>query len=144
MSRVDYEAEYNNRAPPCPEHPEIYSRAGARGEAEDYTRAEAMKENGRAELGLSYGLVAPSIQSTCFFPPAARRDYAASRLFNPWRVTGAPPRSLAVQATWRAGSMPIASRSAIVGYDLCPEVTHRRHYRPESDMHVLFLWLRIG
>src|SRR5258705_2953958 len=110
---IDYEAEYNNRAR-VPEHPEIFARWAR--EAEDY-RAEAMKER-RAELGLSYG--------------SSLRQFID--LFSPRGATTAPLALFIHGGYWRSLDPSLFSHIArglhahhvtvaVVGYDLCPEVT---------------------
>jgi arylformamidase len=111
---IDYETEYNNRAR-VPEHLEIFARWAR--EAEDY-RAEAMKER-RAELGLSYG--------------------SSLRLF----IHGGYWRSLdpAMFSHMARGLNAHGVTVAVVGYDLCPEVTIAEII--EQIRHAcLFLWLR--
>jgi len=130
---IDYEAEYNNRAR-VPEHPEIFAH-GAR-EAEDY-RAEAMKER-RAELGLSYG--------------SSLRQFID--LFSARRAVTAPLALFIHGGYWRSLDPSLFSHMArglnahdvtvaVVGYDLCPEVTIAEII--EQIRHAcLFLWLRTG
>ena len=130
---VDYEAEYNNRAR-VPEHPEIFARWAR--EAEDY-RAEAMKER-RAELGLSYG--------------ESLRQFID--LFSPRPGVTAPLALFIHGGYWRSLDPSLFSHMArglnsrgvavaVVGYDLCPEVTIAEII--EQIRHAcLFLWLRTG
>ena len=130
---IDYEAEYNNRAR-VPEHPEIFVR-WARA-AEDY-RAEAMKER-RAELGLSYGS-----------PPRQFID-----LFSPRPGVVAPLALFIHGGYWRSLDPSLFSHMArglnahgvavaVVGYDLCPEVTIAAII-DQIRRACLFLWLRTG
>ena len=128
---IDYEAEYNNRAR-VPEHPEIFAR-WARA-AEDY-RAEAMKER-RAELGLSYG--------------SSLRQFID--LFSPRPGVMAPLALFIHGGYWRSLDPSLFSHMArglnshgvavaVVGYDLCPEVTIAEII--DQIRHAcLFLWLR--
>ena len=128
---IDYEAEYNNRAR-VPEHPEIFVR-WARA-AEDY-RAEAMKER-RAELGLSYG--------------SSLRQFID--LFSARRAVTSPLALFIHGGYWRSLDPSLFSHMArglnahdvtvaVVGYDLCPEVTIAEII--EQIRHAcLFLWLR--
>ena len=128
---IDYEAEYNNRAR-VPEHPEIFARWAR--EAEDY-RAEAMKER-RAELGLSYG--------------SSLRQFID--LFSPRGAITAPLALFIHGGYWRSLDPSLFSQVArglnahgvavaVVGYDLCPEVTIAEII--EQIRHAcLFLWLR--
>jgi arylformamidase len=130
---IDYEAEYNNRAR-VPEHPEIFARWAR--EAEDY-RAEAMKER-RAELGLSYG--------------SSLRQFID--LFSARRAVRAPLALFIHGGYWRSLDPSLFSHMArglnahdvtvaVVGYDLCPEVTIAEII--EQIRHAcLFLWLRTG
>jgi arylformamidase len=130
---IDYEAEYNNRAR-VPEHPEIFARWTR--EAEDY-RAEAMKER-RAELGLSYG--------------SSLRQFID--LFSARRAVTAPLALFIHGGYWRSLDPSLFSHMArglnahdvtvaVVGYDLCPEVTIAEII--EQIRHAcLFLWLRTG
>jgi arylformamidase len=130
---VDYEAEYNNRAR-VPEHPEIFARWAR--EAEDY-RAEAMKER-RAELGLSYG--------------ESLRQFID--LFSPRPGVTAPLALFIHGGYWRSLDPSLFSHMArglnsrgvavaVIGYDLCPEVTIAEII--EQIRHAcLFLWLRTG
>jgi arylformamidase len=130
---IDYETEYNNRAR-VPEHPEIFARWAR--EAEDY-RAEAMKER-RAELGLSYG--------------SSLRQFID--LFSARRAVKAPLALFIHGGYWRSLDPSLFSHMArglnahdvtvaVVGYDLCPEVTIAEII--EQIRHAcLFLWLRTG
>lgn len=130
---IDYEAEYNNRAR-VPEHPEIFARWTR--EAEDY-RAEAMKER-RAELGLSYG--------------SSLRQFID--LFSARHAVTAPLALFIHGGYWRSLDPSLFSHMArglnahdvtvaVVGYDLCPEVTIAEII--EQIRHAcLFLWLRTG
>ena len=130
---IDYEAEYNNRAR-VPEHPEIFARWTR--EAEDY-RAEAMKER-RAELGLSYG--------------SSLRQFID--LFSARPTVTAPLALFIHGGYWRSLDPSLFSHMArglnahdvtvaVVGYDLCPEVTIAEII--EQIRHAcLFLWLRTG
>jgi arylformamidase len=130
---IDYETEYNNRAR-VPEHPEIFARWAR--EAEDY-RAETMKER-RAELGLSYG--------------SSLRQFID--LFSARRAVKAPLALFIHGGYWRSLDPSLFSHMArglnahdvtvaVVGYDLCPEVTIAEII--EQIRHAcLFLWLRTG
>jgi arylformamidase len=130
---IDYEAEYNNRAR-VPEHAEIFARWAR--EAEDY-RAKAMQER-RAELGLMYG--------------SSLRQFID--LFSPRPEVTAPLALFIHGGYWRSLDPSIFSQMArglnargvavaVVGYDLCPEVTITEII--EQIRHAcLFLWLRTG
>ncbi len=133
MAAIDYEAEYNNRAR-VPEHPEIFARWAR--DAEDY-RAKAMMER-RAELGLSYG--------------ESPRQFID--LFSPRPDVTSPLALFVHGGYWRSLDPSLFSHMArginargvavaVVGYDLCPEVTIAEIV--EQIRHAcLFLWLRTG
>jgi arylformamidase len=130
---IDYEAEYNNRAR-VPEHPEIFARWTR--EAEDY-RAEAMKER-RAELGLSYG---SSLRQFIDMFSARQAVTTPLALF----IHGGYWRSLdpSLFSHMARGLNAHDVTVAVVGYDLCPEVTIAEII--EQIRHAcLFLWLRTG
>ena len=130
---IDYEVEYNNRAR-VPEHPQIFARWAR--EAEDY-RAQAMQER-RAELGLMYG--------------STLRQFID--LFAPRPEVIAPLALFIHGGYWRSLDPSLFSHVArglnahgvavaVVGYDLCPEVTIAEII--EQIRHAcLFLWLRTG
>jgi arylformamidase len=130
---IDYEVEYNNRAR-VPEHPQIFARWAR--EAEDY-RAQAMQER-RAELGLTYG--------------STLRQFID--LFAPRPEVIAPLALFIHGGYWRSLDPSLFSHMArglnaqgvavaVVGYDLCPEVTIAEII--EQIRHAcLFLWLRTG
>jgi len=133
MAAIDYETEYNNRAR-VPEHPEIFARWAR--DAEDY-RAKAMMER-RAELGLSYG--------------ESPRQFID--LFSPRPDVTSPLALFVHGGYWRSLDPSLFSHMArginahgvavaVVGYDLCPEVTIADII--EQIRHAcLFLWLRTG
>ena len=128
---IDYEAEYNNRAR-VPEHVEIFARWTR--EAEDY-RVEAMQAR-RAELGLSYG--------------ETQRQFID--LFSPHPEVTAPLALFIHGGHWRSLEPTMFSHTArglnakgiavaVVGYDLCPDVTIAEII--EQIRHAcIFLWLR--
>jgi arylformamidase len=130
---IDYEVEYNNRAR-VPEHAEIFARWAR--EAEDY-RAKAMQER-RAELGLMYG--------------SSLRQFID--LFSPRPDVTSPLALFIHGGYWRSLDPSMFSQMArglnargvavaVVGYDLCPEVTITEIV--EQIRHAcLFLWLRTG
>ena len=129
---IDYEAEYNNRAR-VPEHPEIFARWTR--EAEDY-RAEAMQER-RAELGLQYGEGLRQFIDL-FSPNGGGAPLALFVHGGYWRSLGP---SMFSQAARGANARGIAV--AVVGYDLCPQVTISEII--DQIRHAcLFLWLRTG
>ena len=133
MAAIDYETEYNNRAR-VPEHPEIFARWAR--DAEDY-RGKAMMER-RAELGLSYG--------------ESPRQFID--LFSPRPDVTSPLALFIHGGYWRSLDPSLFSHMArginahgvavaVVGYDLCPEVTIAEII--EQIRHAcLFLWLRTG
>ena len=133
MAAIDYETEYNNRAR-VPEHAEIFARWAR--DAEDY-RAKAMMER-RAELGLSYG--------------ESPRQFID--LFSPRPDVTSPLALFVHGGYWRSLDPSLFSHMArginahgiavaVVGYDLCPEVTIAEII--EQIRHAcLFLWLRTG
>jgi arylformamidase len=128
---IDYEAEYNNRAR-VPAHVEIFARWTR--EAEDY-RVEAMQGR-RAELGLSYG--------------DTQRQFID--LFSPSPDVTAPLALFIHGGYWRSLEPAMFSHmarginshgiaAAVVGYDLCPDVTIAQII--EQIRHAcIFLWLR--
>jgi arylformamidase len=130
---IDYEAEYNNRAR-VPDHPEIFARWAREGE--DY-RAEAMKER-RAELGLRYGSTLRQFIDLFLPKPDATSPLALFIHGGYWRSL---EPALFSQAARGLNGHGIAV--AVVGYDLCPQVTI-----PEIIEQIrqacLFLWLRTG
>jgi arylformamidase len=110
---IDYEAEYNNRAR-VPEHPDIFAR---------WTReAAAFRDKAKAEegaaLGQSYG-ASPRQTVDLFFPDES----------------GTTPLAMFVHGGyWRSLEPSLFSHTArglngkgvavaVVGYDLCPQVT---------------------
>jgi len=112
VAAIDYEAEYNNRAR-VPEHPEIFARWTY--EAELY-RAEMLK-NGRAELGLTYG--STPRQTVDLF--LAAHELAPLAIF----IHGGWWRSLepSMFSQMARGPNGQGVSVAVVGYDLCPNVT---------------------
>lgn len=133
MAAIDYETEYNNRAR-VPEHAEIFAQWAR--DAEDY-RAKAMMER-RAELGLNYG--------------ESPRQFID--LFSPQPNVTSPLALFVHGGYWRSLDPSLFSHMArginahgvavaVVGYDLCPEVTIAEII--EQIRHAcLFLWLRTG
>ena len=130
---IDYEAEYNNRAR-VPEHPDIFARWAI--EAEDY-RAECLKER-RAELGLSYGSTLRQTIDLFSPQPGITAPLALFIHGGYWRSLDPSTFS---QMARGANARGIAV--AVVGYDLCPQVTIADIV--EQIRHAcLFLWLRTG
>jgi arylformamidase len=145
---IDYEAEYNNRAR-VPEHADIFTRWVR--EAEDY-RAEAMKER-RAELGLSYGSTLRQVMDL-FSPRSDSPRPVAPRPVAPTPDITAPLALFIHGGYWRSlepsmfsqvarGANAHGIAVAVVGYDLCPQVTIAEII--DQIRHAcLFLWLRTG
>jgi arylformamidase len=133
VAAIDYEAEYNNRAR-VPEHPEIFKRWA--GEAEFY-RAEMLKDD-RAELGLAYGST-PRQTVDLFF--AEQGDDAPLAVF----IHGGWWRSLepSVFSQMARGPNGRGVSVAVVGYDLCPNVTIAEIIEQMRRM-CGFLWQRFS
>ena len=113
MAALDLEAEYNNRAR-VPEHPDIFAR-WTRDAAAYRDEARAAK---RADLGLRYG--ASARQTIDLFRPA-NGDTNALALFihgGYWRSLE-PSQFSHVARGLNAHGVTVA----VVGYDLCPQVT---------------------
>jgi arylformamidase len=133
MAAIDYEAEYNNRAR-VPDHEAIFARWAREGEA---YRIERLKTN-CAELGLAYGDT-PRQFIDLFMP--APDDVARLVLF----VHGGYWRSLDPSqfSQMARGLNAHGIAVAVVGYDLCPEVSIAEII--EQIRHAcLFLWQRYG
>ena len=113
MSAIYYEVEYNNRAR-VPEHEEIFARWAR--EAEFY-RDETLKK-GRAELGLSYG---DTPRQTIDLFLADQGEAAPLAVF----IHGGWWRSLdsSMFSQMARGPNECGVSVAVVGYDLCPNVT---------------------
>ena len=133
MAAIDYEVEYNNRAR-VPEHPEIFARWTY--EAELY-RAEMLK-NSRAELGLTYG--STPRQSVDLFL-AQGHENAPLAIF----IHGGWWRSLepSIFSQMARGPNECGVSVAVVGYDLCPNVTIADIIEQMRRM-CAFLWRRFG
>lgn len=130
---IDYEAEYNNRAR-VPEHPQIF----ARWEKDSADYREAMRREDSLELGLKYG---PGERQTVdlFFPEASGKGPLAVFLHGGyWRSLG--PGLFSHMA---AGLVTRGVAVAVVGYDLCPQVTIA-DIIDETRRACLFLWNRFG
>ena len=127
---LDVEAEYNNRAR-VPEHPAIFAR---------WTRDAGLHRAGHAnaELRLPYGKGAR--EHIDLFWPSAKRDTPIV-LF----IHGGYWRSLepAMFSHVAAGANPRGLAVALVGYDLCPDVTIERIIEEVRDA-AIFLWRRHG
>jgi arylformamidase len=130
---TDYEAEYNNRAR-VPEYADIFLRWAREGE--DY-RAEAMKER-RAELGLSYGSTLRQVIDLFSPRPNVTAPLAVFIHGGYWRSL--EPSMFSQMAR---GLNALGVAVAVVGYDLCPQVTIPDII--EQIRHAcIFLWLRTG
>jgi arylformamidase len=133
VSTIDYEVEYNNRAR-VPEHEEIFARWTR--DAELY-RAETLKA-GRAELGLSYGDT-PRQTLDLFLSPGGENGPLAIFIHGGWW------RSLdsSMFSQMARGPNGRGVSVAVVGYDLCPNVTIAEII---AQMHRAcgFLWQRFG
>lgn len=133
MTAIDYESEYDNRAR-VPEHPQIIAEWEA--DAAAY-RAVAI-EDGRAELGISYG-------------PTARQTID---LLAP-KEGGATPLAMFIHGGyWRSLEASTFSHMArglnghgitvaVVDYDLCPQVRIADIIN-EMRRACLYLWRRFG
>lgn len=111
MAAINYEVEYDNRAR-VPEHVEIFARWHR--DAEAY-RAQAKN----AALGLSYG---PSPRQTIDIFPAANDGPAtplALFIHGGWWRTLAPSEFSHLAGGPNANGVTVA----VVGYDLCPQVS---------------------
>jgi arylformamidase len=113
VADIDYEAEYNNRAR-VPEHPEIFARWTR--DAELF-RAEALKD-GRAELGLNYGDT-PRQTIDLFLPESGAEAPLAMFIHGGWWRSLDPSFYSHVARGPNARGVAVA----IVGYDLCPNVS---------------------
>jgi arylformamidase len=133
MAAIDYEAEYNNRAR-VPEHPEIFARWIRDAE---FFRADTLKQ-GRAELGLFYG--------------DTPRQYVD--LFHAQSGAAAPLALFIHGGYWRSLDPSMFSHMAgglnahgitvaVVGYDLCPNVTIAEIIT-QMRRACLFLWQRLN
>jgi arylformamidase len=133
VAAIDYEVEYNNRAR-VPEHPEIFARWT--GEAEFY-RAEMLK-NRRAELGLTYG---STPRQTVDLFLAEGHENAPLAIF----IHGGWWRSLepSIFSHMARGPNGRGISVAVVGYDLCPNVTIGDIVEQMRRM-CAFLWQRSG
>ena len=130
---VNYEVEYDNRGR-VKEHPEIFARWA--GEAEFY-RADMLK-NDRAELGLTYG---STPRQTVDLFLAEEHEHAPLAIF----IHGGWWRSLEPSAFSQMARGP-NSRGisvAVVGYDLCPNVSIADIVEQMRRM-CAFLWQRFG
>jgi arylformamidase len=115
MPTIDYEKEYDNRAR-VPEHPEIFARWAR--ETEAYRAAAA-----GAELGIAYG---PSPRQTIDLFPAKNQNLdddkmtpLAMFIHGGWWRTLDPSMFSQMAKGLNAHGVTVA----VVGYDLCPQVT---------------------
>ncbi len=133
VAAIDYEAEYNNRAR-VPEHPEIFARWMR--EAENY-RAETLKA-GRAQLGLSYGDT-PRQSVDLFLPEAGENAPLAIFIHGGWWRSLDPSMFSQMARGLNARGVAVA----VVGYDLCPNVTIADIIE-QIRRACAFLWQRFG
>jgi arylformamidase len=130
---IDYEAEYNNRAR-VPEHPEIF----ARWEKDAVAYRDMMSREESAELGLKYGTSARQTVDL-FFPEASGRGPLAVFIHGGyWRSLN--PGMFSHMA---AGLVPRGVAVAVIGYDLCPQVSIAEIIAQTRNA-CLFLWKRFG
>lgn len=123
---IDYESEYDNHAR-VPENPQI-----AAGRARDAAAYRASARN--TELGISYG---PSKrQIVDLFPAGADAPLAMFIHGGGWRALD--PSSFSHMA---AGANAHGVTVAVVGYDLCPQVTVAAIIE-QTRAACLFLWRR--
>jgi arylformamidase len=105
---IDYEKEYDNRAR-VPEHPEIFAR--------NERDAAAYRASARgAELGLSYG---PTPRQYVDFFPGKEDGPLAMFVHGGWWRTRDPSAYSHLAAGPNARGIAVA----VVGYDLCPQVS---------------------
>src|SRR5215469_12864201 len=133
VAAIDYEVEYNNRAR-VPEHPEIFARWA--GEAEFY-RADMLK-NGRAELGLTYGST-PRQTIDLFLADGHENAPLAIFIHGGW-WRSLDPSTFSQMARGPNGR---GISVAVVGYDLCPNVSIADIVEQMRRM-CAFLWQRFG
>jgi arylformamidase len=133
MAAINYEVEYNNRAR-VPEHPEIFARWMR--DAELY-RLKAMEER-RAELGLNYG--STPRQTIDLFAPAAGTTGPLAMFIHGGYWKSLEPSMFSHMA---AGLNARGVTVAVVGYNLCPQVTIADIIE-EMRHACLFLWQRTG
>jgi arylformamidase len=122
---IDYEKEYDNRAR-VPEHPEIFARWA--GEAAAYRRAAK-----GAEFGLKYG--SSPRQTVDLFPAKEGGAPLAMFIHGGWWRTLEPAAFSQLAAGPNARGLSVA----VVGYDLCPQVTIATIIN-EMRAAALFLW----
>lgn len=109
MPHPDYEAEYNNRAR-VPEHPAIIAQWGA--------DAAAFRATASSDAGVRYG--DSDRQYYDLFRPQAQQGDAIVMFIHGGYWQGLDPSFFSHLARGLTGSgVPVA----IVGYDLCPQVT---------------------
>jgi arylformamidase len=113
VAAIDYEVEYNNRAR-VPEHPEIFARWAHDAE---FFRADMLK-SGRAELGLFYG-DEPRQYFDLFLPEAGESAPLAIFVHGGWWRSLDPSMYSHVARGPTARGVAVA----VIGYDLCPNVS---------------------
>jgi arylformamidase len=131
---IDYEVEYNNRAR-VPEHPEIFARWQR--DAQAY-RDEA-KAEGRAELGVKFGLSPRQVVD--LFAPKGGSASAPLALF----IHGGYWRSLepAMFSELSRGLNARGVTVAVSGYDLVPQVSIA-DILAQTQAACVFLWKKFG
>jgi arylformamidase len=133
MAAVDYEFDYNLRAR-VPDHMEIFARWAR--DAELY-RAEMLKRD-RAELGLSYGDTPRQIVDL-FLPDTGENAPLALFIHGGyWRAMD-PSSSSHMARGLNAHGVAVA----VVGYDLCPNVTIADIIE-QIRRACIFLWQRFA
>ena len=133
MTAIDYESEYNNRAR-VPEHPAII----AQWQEDAAAYRQAAIEEGRAELGIVYG---PTSRQTIDLLGPSQGDATPLAMF----VHGGYWRSLE-PSTFSHVARGLNGHGvtvAMVGYDLCPQVTIA-DIVTELRHACLYLWRRFG
>jgi arylformamidase len=123
---IDYEKEYDNRGR-VPEHPEIFAR--------NERDAAAYRASARgAELGLSYG---PTPRQYIDFFPGKEGGPLAMFVHGGWWRTRDPSAYSHLAAGANARGVSVA----VVGYDLCPQVSIATIIE-EVRAAALWLWRR--
>lgn len=132
MASIDFEAEYNNRAR-VPEYQAIFARWDK--EAAEYRATRASP--GQSELGISYG---PSARQTIdlFFPTHDDPPIAVFIHGGYWRSLA--PSMFSHMARGLNGH---GVTVAVVGYDLCPQVTIAQIIE-QMRKSCLYLWERFN
>ncbi len=133
MAAIDYEAEYNNRAR-VPEHPEIFARWARDAE---FFRVDMLK-SGRAELGGFYG-DEPRQYFDLFLPEAGESAPLAIFVHGGWWRSLDPSMYSHVARGPNARGVAVA----VIGYDLCPNVSIAEIIT-QIRRACVFFWERFG